>query len=80
MYVIIKENSDYYPSIINMDNVTDVTIDENGSSTKEYRLLFSYCTDTHDSFYFENESKAAEQLMKIQNAIKKKQRYVELKF
>ena len=33
MYVTIKENSNYYPSIINMDNVDEVTIDMDGYRT-----------------------------------------------
>lgn len=84
MYVTIKENSNYYPSIINMDNVVDVTIDMDGSEIREYRLVFHFnsCPEgkTYDAYEFKTKTKALEQLNKIQNGIKQKQRFVDLKF
>ena len=84
MYVTIKGNSHYYPSIINMDNVVDVTIDSGGSRNTEYRLVFSFNScpedETYYAYEFKTKAKALEQLNKIQNGIKRKQRYVELQF
>ena len=84
MYVTIKENSYYYPSIINMDNVVDVTIDRGGSGNTEYRLIFSFNScpegETYHAYEFKTKAKALEQLNKIQNGIKRKQRFVDLNF
>ena len=87
MYVTIKENNNYYPSIINMDNVVDVTIDKGGSENTKYRLvfLFNSCQEggtyhTYKTYEFKTKGKAFEQFNKIQNGIKRKQRFVDLKF
>lgn len=84
MHVTIKENSNYYPSIINMDNVVDVTIDRLGSGNTEYRLVFhcNFCPEdeTYNAYEFKTKAKALEQLNKIQNGIKRKQRFVDLNF
>ena len=84
MYVIIKENANYYSATINMDSVVDVTIDRGGSRNTEYRLLFIFnCSadgENHYAYEFKTKTKAVEQLTKIQNAIKMKKRYVELQF
>ena len=84
MYVTIKENSNYYPSIINMDNVDEVTIDMDGSGNTKYRLvfLFNSCPEgeTSHAYEFKTKAKALEQFNKIQNGIKRKQRFVDLNF
>lgn len=86
MYVTIKENGNYYPSIINMDNVVNVTIDRNGSENTEYRLVFVFNSCPEGETYhaygyeFKTKAKALEQFNKIQNGIKQKQRFVDLKF
>jgi hypothetical protein len=84
MYVTIKENSHYYPAIINMDNVVNVTIDRGGSGSTEYRLVFLFSSspdgETYHVYEFKTKTKALEQLNKIQNGIKRKQRFVDLNF
>ena len=84
MYVTIKENNSYYPSIINMDNVVEVTIDRRGCENTEYRLIFYFNScpegETYNAYEFKTKAKAFEQLNKIQNGIKRKQRFVDLKF
>lgn len=84
MYVTIKENSNYYPSIINMDNVVNVTIDMDGSEIREYRLVFHFNScpecETYNAYEFKTKAEVLEQFNKIQNGIKKKQRFVDLKF